>query len=138
MLTMWGMVDMMPIQISVQSHKDERLSEIMDCTETLLLEIETFVSKLVLSLKFLVESGAITSLYHACVYTTDVEFKNKVIILMSECTFQKGPWDVKLLVRLLQVYNARNERMQRTQTGYQTLPRWVSNIGCHRMFCSLC
>jgi hypothetical protein len=136
-LTMLGITDMMPVQVSAQIHKNERLAEIVDYTEKLLQERKAFTSGLTSPLDFTVDSGAVTALYYGCVYTTDPEVKSKAMRLMSECTFREGPWDGKSLVKLVQMCDTRNEGMQQSQLGNSTLPRWGSDMDCYRLFSAL-
>ncbi|KAH8893092.1 hypothetical protein GQ53DRAFT_122989 [Thozetella sp. PMI_491] len=136
-VTMRGMVELMPPDISAQHQQANRLLEVVHYAEKLFREMRAIRQKLNSPLDFTVEPGVVAALYYGCVYTTDLELKERILGLLSECTAREGPWDGRSLVKVVQLCSKMDEQAGSLRAGSRSLTRWGSDMDCYRLFLAL-
>jgi hypothetical protein len=133
-ICMQGMINMLRVHPSQQSHTGVALADVVRYSERLLSSRRAFTNKLGSDIDFTVESGVVAPLYFGCVYTTNTALRTKALKLLSECDAREGPWDGKSLVKLMDTLGSVHNIMESPASDTSDLPRWGSDMDCYGLF----
>ncbi|KAH8653874.1 hypothetical protein BX600DRAFT_471791 [Xylariales sp. PMI_506] len=136
-LCMGGMVNMMPVAMSAQSHTFDSIFEIVRWSERLYHARMAFTSRNGSALDFTVEPGVVAPLYYACVYAPEPELKATALELLSKYNVREGPWDGKALVEVIRRCNIKDQEAVLSDSQAKLLPRWGSDMDCYELFSEL-